>query len=221
MTPPELEAAIYARQTAEMQMRRLRAQAAVLMVIASGAVGFISGRASGWLVPMQSTPAAIASQQTAAAGKSSKPPMPVIDPSAPDNKEAAKATPRPPQPQPPAAPAPVAATPAPVAAAPASPARPPDPAAAADPNPPGVTLINPGATDPGARGWTPERTVLERRPEADRDTAPTLVGNPPGLPAGLPPGLEECERRYSSFRRSDGTYQPFGGGPRQTCPHLR
>jgi hypothetical protein len=35
------------------------------------------------------------------------------------------------------------------------------------------------------------------------------------------PDVEECERRYSSFRRSDGTYQPFGGGPRQRCPHLR
>jgi hypothetical protein len=35
------------------------------------------------------------------------------------------------------------------------------------------------------------------------------------------PGLEECERRYSSIRRSDGTYQPFGGGPRMRCPHLR
>ena len=32
---------------------------------------------------------------------------------------------------------------------------------------------------------------------------------------------ELCERRYSSFRRSDGTYQPFDGGPRKRCPLLR
>jgi BA14K-like protein len=31
----------------------------------------------------------------------------------------------------------------------------------------------------------------------------------------------QCERRYSSFRRSDGTYQPFDGGPRKRCPLLR
>jgi hypothetical protein len=34
-------------------------------------------------------------------------------------------------------------------------------------------------------------------------------------------GIAACERRYSSFRRSDGTYQPFGGGPRLRCPLLR
>ena len=32
--------------------------------------------------------------------------------------------------------------------------------------------------------------------------------------------LARCERRYSSFRRSDGTYQPYGGGRRQRCPLL-
>jgi hypothetical protein len=31
----------------------------------------------------------------------------------------------------------------------------------------------------------------------------------------------QCERRYSSFRPSDGTYQPFDGGPRKRCPLLR
>ena len=34
-------------------------------------------------------------------------------------------------------------------------------------------------------------------------------------------GIEECERRYSSFRRSDGTYQPFGRSTREPCPFLR
>jgi len=33
--------------------------------------------------------------------------------------------------------------------------------------------------------------------------------------------LAECERRYSSFRRSDGTYQPYGSRPRELCPLLR
>jgi hypothetical protein len=34
-------------------------------------------------------------------------------------------------------------------------------------------------------------------------------------------GIAECERRYSSFRASDGTYQPFGRNSRELCPHLR
>jgi hypothetical protein len=35
------------------------------------------------------------------------------------------------------------------------------------------------------------------------------------------PGIAECERRYSSFRRSDGTYQPYGRSSREVCPFLR
>ena len=31
----------------------------------------------------------------------------------------------------------------------------------------------------------------------------------------------ECERRYASFRRSDGTYQPFSSTLRERCPLLR
>lgn len=30
-----------------------------------------------------------------------------------------------------------------------------------------------------------------------------------------------CDRRYRSFRWSDGTFQPYGGGPRRLCPYLR
>lgn len=33
--------------------------------------------------------------------------------------------------------------------------------------------------------------------------------------------FERCDDRYRSFRYSDGTYQPFGGGPRRLCPYLR
>lgn len=32
---------------------------------------------------------------------------------------------------------------------------------------------------------------------------------------------EMCDARYRSFRWSDGTFQPYGGGPRQLCPYLR
>ncbi|MGE3914975.1 MAG: BA14K family protein [Hyphomicrobiaceae bacterium] len=32
---------------------------------------------------------------------------------------------------------------------------------------------------------------------------------------------ERCDDRYKSFRWSDGTFQPYGGGSRQLCPYLR
>lgn len=32
---------------------------------------------------------------------------------------------------------------------------------------------------------------------------------------------ERCDDRYRSFRWSDGTFQPYGGGPRKLCPYLR
>ena len=31
---------------------------------------------------------------------------------------------------------------------------------------------------------------------------------------------ERCAYRFRSFRYSDGTYQPYGGGPRELCPYL-
>lgn len=32
---------------------------------------------------------------------------------------------------------------------------------------------------------------------------------------------QRCDERYNSFRWSDGTFQPYGDGPRQLCPYLR
>lgn len=32
---------------------------------------------------------------------------------------------------------------------------------------------------------------------------------------------ERCDDRYKSFSWSDGTFQPYGGGPRVLCPYLR
>lgn len=32
---------------------------------------------------------------------------------------------------------------------------------------------------------------------------------------------ERCDNRYRSFRWSDGTFQPYGGGGRKLCPYLR
>ncbi|HEU0058398.1 MAG TPA: BA14K family protein, partial [Hyphomicrobiaceae bacterium] len=65
---------------------------------------------------------------------------------------------------------------------------------------PNVKLINPGEADLAA----------PTKPEADLADIETDRQ-----------GVAACEKRYSSFRRSDGTYQPFGGGPRLRCPLLR
>lgn len=36
-------------------------------------------------------------------------------------------------------------------------------------------------------------------------------------PAGMEEHITACMQRYRSYRISDNTYQPYGGGPRQTC----
>lgn len=32
---------------------------------------------------------------------------------------------------------------------------------------------------------------------------------------------DQCASTYRSFSWNDGTFQPYGGGPRQLCPYLR
>jgi BA14K-like protein len=71
---------------------------------------------------------------------------------------------------------------------------------------PNVTLINPGQED--ARAAAAEPAAKSEAGMAEFEAADRQ-------------GIAACERRYSSFRRNDGTYQPFGGGPRQRCPLLR
>jgi hypothetical protein len=97
-------------------------------------------------------------------------------------------------------------------AKPASPAERPPAPAPREPTtatPGRVVLINPRA------GEAP-RSEPAAKAESARADGPAAVT---GAPAD--PGAAECERRYSSFRRSDGTYQPFGSAQRVRCPHLR
>jgi hypothetical protein len=39
--------------------------------------------------------------------------------------------------------------------------------------------------------------------------------------SSYPDRWERCEAEFRSFDPSDGTYQPYGGGPRELCPYLR
>ncbi len=201
-----------AQDAAQTQVQELRARAALAMMIASVAIGFIAGRASVWFVPFDAPRPTIAGQQTAklnrtdagpppsSDGKSSRPPTPLALPEKPAGSER---TPGPPVPS--------AVVSAPVTPSGAG-AQGPEPAGKADPGAArqGVTLVNPGYVDagPDAQDVTP--------PAARPASTSGEEGND-----AKPAGIEECERRYSSFRRSDGTYQPYGGGARTRCPLLR
>jgi BA14K-like protein len=235
------------RLTAEVQVQQLRSRAALAMVIASVAVGFIAGRASVWIVPFDASPMGATSRQAAPAsasegqavnppkqasvssGKSSKPPTPLI---LPENSTAAAPEQGPTILNRPSAAASSIAAPKPNAIGNESPkdigkrpdesankpapaavdngATPPAPEPAATPQPDrqNVTPIDPGRVDVARDAPNTERQAAASPREADRSGAG-------------PPGAEECERRFSSFRRSDGTYQPYGGGARQRCPLLR
>jgi len=219
---------------------RLRMLAAAALLFAGITLGFTLGRMSVWLIatgaPSRETPARELSEHGAIAPPATKPKAAAATTLPPQ----ASPTPgptisAPPAPQPTIAPKAAAASPpAPAASAapdsvPAASAtaprtqEPPKPvvgpnwrAAAGEPpgsvsandednnRGPNVKLINPSAADPSgapAEPLKPEADVAEI--EADRQ------------------GIAACERRFSSFRRSDGTYQPFGGGPRLRCPLLR
>jgi hypothetical protein len=77
---------------------------------------------------------------------------------------------------------------------------------------PNVKLINPSETNRGNPSQTDLGVATAEPTKPDADVAEIETDRQ---------GIAACERRYSSFRRSDGTYQPFGGGPRLRCPLLR
>jgi hypothetical protein len=182
-------------------IERLRARAALAMVIASVAVGFMAGRASVWLVPFDAP--TVANARTAAVRTSHAIPRPQArQPEQPANEKPSPRTAAAEPVQPAVAPSSTTPTPAPPVERQAT--QPP-PAPDANPARPGVTLINPGSAEVRPNPSEPSRGRESAGKSADSS----------------PAGMEECERRFSSFRPSDGTYQPFGGGARARCPLLR
>lgn len=216
-------------------LRRRRAIAAVVLIVASVSVGVVVGRMSASIVPTESSRTNVAARQTSEPPK----PLPSAAQPAPVAQVPAPVV-QPPAPQP-AAPQPskleIGKDLAGAGSAPASPT--PQFAAAAigeDRSPPadepkasasgsdgkngktsdgGVTVINPAGSEI-ARDPSRSRVASERS-GADTERVAADAGRADPRTAGF----EECERRYSSFRREDGTYQPYGGGPRIRCPHLR
>src|SRR5262245_40902969 len=225
------------------EMLRLRTVAAAALLFAGLTLGFVLGRMSVGLIssaPTHDRPAQAVSERntTAAAPPSASPaaappapttPAPTTSP-APARQPAAAANPA----------VPPVASPAPDSAA--SGAAPPDPAVARTQEPPKPVV----APNWRAAAGDPPGSASGKDEETDRGPRIKLINpsqNPsqansatgpaePARKAEVDPterieseadrqGLAACERRYSSFRRSDGTYQPFGGGPRQRCPLLR
>jgi hypothetical protein len=223
----------YARRSGEARARRARTVAAIAMIFASGTLGIIAGRTSTWLWPFDAPPAGgTAQQNTRVAGPEparvevGRPPPEARDlpaptqqpiktqegpkesPTAPGSLHSDAPAPPPPQAEPgqkETRSAPSKTNLAGEAKAPPMPAAGERPAENREPgtaNRNNVTLINPS----------------QQHGEPSVGLPSTVVNEDGGAKSA---GAAECERRYSSYRPSDGTYQPYGGGPRMRCPHLR
>jgi hypothetical protein len=180
--------------------RAIRVVAAVALITAGWAIGFFSGRMSAWVFPVANPNVALKSDLKEPA------PQPTGTNGLPS--EAAKASPRDEKQRPTLAlsPGPVHGDPssaerADTAKSPAPQTKPPEqPEPQTKPPPREAVLVNPEWT--AAPRMEPEANPVERNRADDI-------------------GVAECGRRYSSFRASDGTYQPFDGGPRVRCRFLR
>jgi len=209
---------------------RLRTLAAAAILFAGITLGFAFGRMSVWLVgfdaPNTDMAARPASERGASTVVRTSPPAPAPEPppsvtapatqlgSAPPANSSGPmpvtpdgATSPPSQPTPPATSAASQEPPKPVVA--------PNWRAASgeagsnakvEDKPPGpnVQLINPGQDNAPGVATESARAADAGQLESETDRQ----------------DIAACERRYSSFRRSDGTYQPYGGGARQRCPLL-
>jgi len=193
-----------------------RVTAALVLVAAGWATGFFAGRMSAWVFPV----------------------------TAPDTAPLTAALDKTPQrfaPNPPANAEPRAEEKQAIAA------RPPEPPAAPPPQPqPGVTILNSNASQqPGLQAGgdrriavTPNEGDRVEAPPNDARVAEMNTERAADRRASRPDderrvnamddghafdaaSVAECESRYASFRRSDGTYQPFGRSSRQVCPFLR
>jgi BA14K-like protein len=205
------------RDPVGIEMRRLRSRAAMAMMVASVAVGFIAGRASVWVLPFEDRPVPSSARHLAAKPEPvAATPQPVAATPQPEPRQAASLplsapisdgkSSKPPTP--------LAALPEEPAQKPAEPAKGPADqpnmsASMGEPARQSVTVLNPNRPDAG-------RDAAGREAQDLRRTAGPDQGSDGG---GA--GAAECEKRFSSFRKSDGTYQPYGGGARQRCPLLR
>jgi hypothetical protein len=211
---------------------RLRRLAAAAILLAGITLGFTFGRVSVWLVgfdaPNSETTARPASERGANTAVRTTPPAPVSEARPSAMAPATQLGPTPPaNPSGPMPSLPLAVTPD----TSPSPQLPPATTAASQEPPKPVVAPNWRAASGEARsnGKVEDKPGLNvQLINPGQDNAPRVATE--SARAADANQLESetdrqdiaaCEKRYSSFRRSDGTYQPYGGGARQRCPLLR
>ena len=202
-----------------------RAATALILMTVSVSLVFAAGRMSAWIVPVTGTPRAVADGQEKVKHPDAAPAKPALAmksraaPSSPGVIEAAIGDAK--TSTDPATPSVVAnsgETSGAVARTVAEGVlRGVEVAARQIPPTPDQSVVSPELAAPKApvalnAGADAFRTTDDRQPMAPGRQEPDRSADDT---AG------QCERRYSSFRRSDGTYQPFDGGPRKRCPLLR
>jgi BA14K-like protein len=196
----------------EERARFVRIVAACVLVTAGWSVGFFSGRMSAWFFPVdRQVPALVALKEpapeparvakapaeTRSSDQKSGPAQPNVSASAPAESATGQDH-QPPGQLPSNQPEDKAGN-----AAATAPAEPPE--TSAKPPQRGATLMNQDWARASLDPRQPDRSPAVLDEDAPHDTA----------------AIGECERRYSSFRRSDGTYQPYGRASREVCPFLR
>jgi hypothetical protein len=194
-----LEAGGFAWEPAVTRARRVRILGAVALLLSVWAAGFFAGRISAWLSPVSDAGTRIESLATYMKNVAERA-QPRADPKMAEPSQ-----------QPPAA------TQQPAEAAPAR-------------------VNEPNIVSAPLREKEEEKMPADvARPDIENDEGTVAHGNrhwrkarrSDDWPESMLPdrmadsSLAECERRYSSFRRSDGTYQPYGSRPREVCPLLR
>jgi hypothetical protein len=210
-------------ETRQDHVQRLRMLAALVMVSASASAGFLGGRMSAWLVPVDD-------KRPALEGRESRPDKVKSADASParsaTTKEEGKANPD------------AAAAPPPPSSRPAKEASGgPEPAASAPKTPKktgsdaelgslrgslatGSAIVAGLAQSPAPRDLTPDKLDVPAKGSGLGEEGSPKPASP-GLDTPSAVAMEQCQRRYSSFRSSDGTYQPYDGGPRRLCPLLR
>jgi hypothetical protein len=214
----------------EDRAQRMRIIGAVALLCAGWAVGFFSGRMSAWIFPVTDTKIVVmqrAPEPAVPSRTAEKPPVPVVAPSPPAPRPSASPetksvvatqdTPAPASPPPAKTEAGDAGMQFAESEAASKLAQPEDASQKK------VTVINPDAAKAKQATKEPARSRDEREPVArDQDRQPDDLDRPSyGYQSSDQSAIAECERRYNSFRRSDGTYQPFNRTTRELCPLLR
>ena len=178
--------------------RSARVVAAIALLVAGWVFGFFAGRVSAWVLPV-ANPDLVAIKAAMKPAQQPAVPPQVTNPPTKENTERPN----------------LALSPGTTPPEQSSMERP-DPRAQAPVNTPPMEFAEPGAiAKPVPRGavvvnpdWSTPPVAESMPPRAERNSASE-------------PDMAECERRYSSFRASDGTYQPYGRSTRVRCPLLR